>query len=114
MYYAGMHYVLHKDGFIKAYDNSLLDQAVEVYTSLAHLVEELIKNIHLVRKLSNSYRSLTRQQQLFTRRNRPKLTIQQRENYLNRIDNKQINQETSPSLHDILSKRLPELPVDLM
>lgn len=113
MYYAGMHYVLHKNGFIKAYDNSLLDQAAEVYTSLAHLVEELIKNIHLVRKLSNSYRSLTRQQQLFIRRNRPKLTIQQRENYLNRIDNKQINQETSPSLHDILSKRLPELPVDL-
>ena len=114
MYFAGLHYVLHKDGSIKAYDYSSSGQVEEVYTSLAHLVEELIKNNCVAKTISDSYWAVTRRKvKSLIRRNRPKLTMQQKDAYLARIDNQQASQQDSLNLQNVIQERLPELPEDL-
>lgn len=114
MHFAGLHYVLHKDGSIKAYDYSSSDQVEEVYTSLAHLVEELIKNNCLAKTISDSYWAVkNRKVKSLIRRNRPKLTIEQKDAFLKKIDNQQVRQQDSLNLQYVIQERLPELPEDL-
>lgn len=114
MYFAGLHYILHKDGSIKAYDCSSSGPVEEVYTSLAHLVEELIKNNCLAKTISDAYWAVTRRKvKSLIRRNRPELTMQQKDAFRKRIDIQQVSQQGSLCLHYVIEERLPELPEDL-
>ncbi len=114
MRFAGLDYFLQKDGSVKAYENVSSSQVVEHYISLAHLLEELIKNMQVSGILAESYRALTKQKRKsLIRRHRPQLTLQQKDIFLKRIDKEQESQQDTINLEEIIHERLPELPETL-